>query len=1067
MHLITIYKWQQNVYLSHDSPAELIDSVKELYVKVLAYEATLLVHIHQNPPKRWARDVLKAGDWSDRIKSIQKLDVRCRQLTDVIAARRSQQWEQEERHWQNDLLRQPREDRQKHNIRTLYSNYEAYKNVNPHPVKGTCKWLLDHTDFLAWRESQTSSIIWVTADPGCGKSVLSKHLIDRKGEILTANVKSPTICYFFFKDGDEGRVDGAQAMCALLHQLFLQQPILYKYAEESFEHKGEKFLADFDALWSIFTKAATDESNGEVICLFDALDECREQSRKAIIAKLVDLYQHVKSKPNQLPMLKFLVTSRPYSNIERAFKELTDEFPQVRLAGEDESESISHEIDLVIEAKVKEIGKRLDLEQSTQSFLLARLLKIGHRTYLWLHLIFQELESQIETTRDQLEATIEEIPETVELAYTAILNKIKVGDRAKAAKLLHIVLGAARPLRIEEINEAMAVKEGCCSYEDLQLWQAEKCKPTVTHLCGLFLRVIDSKVYLIHQTAREFLMYQDVEGEVAKILSPSLYLSGRWKQSFFPVESDVVLTKICVWYLQLKEFEGFKAPNDKRRFTDYKNDPQVAMYRDKYSFIDYAANHWTTHFSPAVVLNDPSIVNIVAAKTYNTRSQAFHLWLCLAEQIFYSITPFARELQEWTGLMAASYFGHEVVVERLLGQANQQVSFESQNGGNALSLAAGQGHEAVVRVLLKQDNEIKRHMNTALPEATVNGHIAIVQLLLEAGAGIEFRDGHGNYLLHIAASCDSEAIVQLLLEAGAEVDSKNLKDQTPLQIAAQNGHETIIITLLQAGADVNSEDMFGRTSLYPASYYCRSEIVEILLESGAKNKINSNSEWGTALHAAARNDCEILIQSLLEAGAKIEPRDKEGKTPLHIAANEGREAVIKILLEAGAEVDPKDIWENTPLHKAAFHGREAAIKALLESGAEINARDNRGQIPLHLAIYTRNEAVIELLLNSGAEFDLKDGFGETPLHIAVKFDEEAMIRSLLKAGSRVHTRDCSGRTPLWRAVSTGHKNVIKVLLEAGADVHSIDDKGKVLIQEAPVFASESVVRLLLQAATFR
>ena len=114
----------------------------------------------------------------------------------------------------------------------------------------------------------------MSADPGCGKSVLVKYLVDQKGEVLSANTQAPTICYFFFKDGDVDRVDGVKAMCAILHQLFLQQPHLYKYTCDDFENKGEKFLVDFDALWNIFIKAFADASNKEVVCVLDVLDEC-------------------------------------------------------------------------------------------------------------------------------------------------------------------------------------------------------------------------------------------------------------------------------------------------------------------------------------------------------------------------------------------------------------------------------------------------------------------------------------------------------------------------------------------------------------------------------------------------------------------------------------------------------------------------------------------------------------------------------------------------------------------------------------------------------------------------
>lgn len=130
----------------------------------------------------------------------------------------------------------------------LYSNYGQGKNVNPERVPGTCEWFLHHPSFLTWRKSQESSLLLLSADPGCGKSVLSKYLVDRRGEVLTVKSQPPTVCYFFSKDGDGDRMNATNAMCAILHQTSMQQPQLYKYAEEDFSKKNEKFIGDFDVL---------------------------------------------------------------------------------------------------------------------------------------------------------------------------------------------------------------------------------------------------------------------------------------------------------------------------------------------------------------------------------------------------------------------------------------------------------------------------------------------------------------------------------------------------------------------------------------------------------------------------------------------------------------------------------------------------------------------------------------------------------------------------------------------------------------------------------------------------
>ena len=56
------------------------------------------------------------------------------------------------------------------------TRYQAHKDLNPERVGGTCQWVLNHEQFLAWRNNQDVKLLWVAADAGCGKSVLAKFL---------------------------------------------------------------------------------------------------------------------------------------------------------------------------------------------------------------------------------------------------------------------------------------------------------------------------------------------------------------------------------------------------------------------------------------------------------------------------------------------------------------------------------------------------------------------------------------------------------------------------------------------------------------------------------------------------------------------------------------------------------------------------------------------------------------------------------------------------------------------------------------------------------------------------
>lgn len=210
------------------------------------------------------------------------------------------------------------------------SDYEQFKDRNPDRLKGTCQWFLQHKHFQKWRERNSSSLLWVSADPGCGKSVLSKSLANDDLKATEARVT----CYFFFKDDNKEQKSVTSALSALLHQLFSQKQVLIHHAMLDYTAEGNRLPQSFHKLWNILIKATTDLKAGEVVCILDALDECEESGRYEIINALNAFYKKATSSKENLSKLKFLITSRPYLDIERRFTKLTHDFPTIRLQGE-------------------------------------------------------------------------------------------------------------------------------------------------------------------------------------------------------------------------------------------------------------------------------------------------------------------------------------------------------------------------------------------------------------------------------------------------------------------------------------------------------------------------------------------------------------------------------------------------------------------------------------------------------------------------------------------------------------------------------------------------------------
>jgi hypothetical protein len=134
-------------------------------------------------------------------------------------------------------------------------------------------------------------------------------------------------------------------------------------------------------LWRIFAAAALSDESYKTICIFNALDECRKIDQNRLIEKLQSFHR-LPYPPIQDTWLKFLVTSRPYDDIQNGFRTITNSLPHLHLKGEEENNQIHQEINAVVRMRVRELSKRVALPQDREQQLKQQLLQMEHRTYL-------------------------------------------------------------------------------------------------------------------------------------------------------------------------------------------------------------------------------------------------------------------------------------------------------------------------------------------------------------------------------------------------------------------------------------------------------------------------------------------------------------------------------------------------------------------------------------------------------------------------------------------------------------------------------------------------------------
>ncbi|SPO01575.1 uncharacterized protein DNG_04248 [Cephalotrichum gorgonifer] len=326
-----------------------------------------------------------------------------------------------------------------------------------------------------------------------------------------------------------------------------------------------------------------------------------------------------------------------------------------------------------------------------------------------------------------------------------------------------------------------------------------------------------------------------------------------------------------------------------------------------------------------------------------------------------------------SSLSAAAKRGHEAVV-RLLLDASADTIWTNTDGGMALEAAVGRRREALVKCLLKHKADFDlKYGGARIP-------------LLGPGYDIDRRNAYGRTPLSVAAGKGHEAIVKMLLESKANVDSRDLTGRTPLSWAAKYGHETIIRLLIATGnVDIDVKDACGRTPLFLAIWKGHVPVVKLLLEKG-KADVTSNDVDGQALLTCSLFHRRSSITELLFDTGRFETnwKDRKGRSMLSQAAALGNKVAFKHLLDMGTiDINSKDNEGQTALCIAAVRSEEAIVKMLLDTGkVDINAKDNDGRTALfHIAHYSHYK-VTRLLVNTGeADMDLRDALGNEPVYL--------------------------------------------------------------------------------------
>jgi ankyrin repeat protein len=636
----------------------------------------------------------------------------------------------------------------------------------------------------------------------------------------------------------------------------------------------------------------------------------------------------------------------------------------------------------------------------------------------------------VERTATKIRKALQLLPSKLEDTYKETILRIKnqaEPDNSLGMRILMWISKSKRPFYVEELQHALAVEWSDHEDPPRSLDHGNVLDPEdlVSVCAGLAIIETESKIIrLVHFTTEEFFRS-----------SP---------ETLFP-HADVQISKVCLAYLLFDEF------CDGRSHSADELDNRV----EECPFLLYAAVYWHEHYRGE---HDLAIENMALAFLNSLGSiaascQMKHLnsFLHIRWKINKSVVnQLLRDWQE-TGLHIASTHGFHRLVAKQLEAGVEVDPFDSMTC-TPLERAAEGGHESVVRLLLEHGADVdskrpcQNHtplsgataeeymmqegiadylmQQTPLCAAADKGHEAIVQLLLEKGAEIDWKDRRGCTPLTISAVRGHVAVVKLLLKHGAEADPRDFIGRTPLSFAAERGNNTLVKILLKEQVAINSIDVYGLTPLMHACRQGYTAVAKLLLEQGADT---SSPGFGTVFYLKENFEYGNLIQELAEHGADtvVESRlhvDKEPKLTSQVVTTEN----IRHLLGSKSSKYLVDCQGSNGLHYAAAGAQLECVNYLLDFGLDVEARDNKGFTALHCAVLGRSFAVVERILQC---FPSKWPNWETnnewsPLHLAARRGNLRMLRLLFDAGIRDHTVETSEPPGKWNAFSIAvfHRN---------------------------------------------
>ena len=364
-------------------------------------------------------------------------------------------------------------------------------------------WIFDAPQYISLTDETPnearlhSQLLWIKGTPGMGKTMLVIGIIHDLSNQL-ADLAPPSLSYYFCQGtDDQARNNATSILRSLIWMLLAQQPNLMEYLRaEHLRNHSDKIFDDnkfaLEAVTRVFESMLNDV--GPVYLIVDGLDEC-DQDFDVLIQIMATSLQRSKH-------VKWLVSSRPNIDVLALLKEQgVKDLEYTNNSLDLNTQKLEAPVNAYVEHKLSALKNRPGYSDVILRRVSNEISDRKEKTFLWVALVFERLDEKDDQQKPPngiyaLEIIKEMPPDLLEL-YDHLMVRIERKlrkDSEYCKNILTLIAVARRPLSFDEL----AIATGLRPDKDLE-------PKEIVEKCGSFLTTEADVVYLIHQSAKEYL----------------------------------------------------------------------------------------------------------------------------------------------------------------------------------------------------------------------------------------------------------------------------------------------------------------------------------------------------------------------------------------------------------------------------------------------------------------------------------------------------------------------------------------------------------------------------------